>query len=104
MKIYKGEREMAKVRVITNEVLQRVDRADQVLSNWMRANGIYEIDPEGCMSKLVESGIYKYDSKNKGHHFREDLRTLRDNNKLDLFTNLVIEQNKPRSRWLIKLK
>ena len=95
---------MAKKRVITDEVLQRVVRADQVLSSWMQANEIYEIDPKGCMSKLVENGIYDYDSKYKGHYFREDLRTLRDNKKLDFFNNLSIEQNKPGSRWFIKLK
>jgi len=70
----------------------------------MRADKIYETAPETCMSKLVEQNVYKYDWNNKGYHFREDLRNLRDNNKLDHFTNLVIEQKLPRSRWIIRLK
>jgi len=95
---------MAKRRILTNDVLQRVSRADQEVSNWMRTNGTYEIDTESCMGILVERDIYEYDWNNRGHFFREDLRTLRDNNKLDVFTHLVIEQKTPGSKWYIKLK
>ena len=74
---------MAKIRVITNDVLQRVSKTDQVISMWMSANKISEITPEDCMSLLVEKNVYEYDSNNRGHYFREDLRTLRDNNQLN---------------------
>lgn len=95
---------MAKRRVITNDVLQRVSMADQVLSNWMRADKISEVTPEDCMSLLVEKNVYEYDMNNRGHYFREDLRTLRDNSQFNLFTDLIIEQKAPGSKWYIKVK
>lgn len=84
--------------------MQRVSMADHELSEWMRENRTYEIDTESCMSILVEKNIYEYDWNNRGHYFREDLRTLRDNSRLNLFTNLAIEQKAPGSKWFIKLK
>ncbi|PKM88142.1 MAG: hypothetical protein CVU87_08145 [Firmicutes bacterium HGW-Firmicutes-12] len=95
---------MTPIRIITYDVLQRVSKADQEISKWMRTNGTYEIYPESCMSILVEKNIYEYDWNNRGHYFREDLRTLRDNNSLDVFTSLIIEQKASRSKWIIKLK
>jgi len=95
---------MVKRRVVTNDVLLRVSMADQVLSMWMTANKKYEITPEDCMSLLVERNIYEYDRNNRGHYFREDLRTLRDNNQLNLFTDLIIEQKAPGLRWYIRAK
>lgn len=82
---------MAKKRVVTNDVLQRVSRADVEVSKWMKEKGIPEIDTENCMDLLVEKKIYDYDWNHRGRYFREDLRTLRDNGMLDAFSHLVIE-------------
>ncbi|MDK2823806.1 MAG: hypothetical protein PWP71_1724 [Clostridia bacterium] len=95
---------MPKKRYLTNEIISRVNKVDRIVSEWMRQNRINEIDPEGCMEILVKNEIYKYDSKGRGHHFREDLRTLRDCNRLDIFSSLLIEQTIPGSRWWIKLR
>jgi len=56
------------------------------------------------MSLLVEKNLYEYDRNNRGHYFIEDLRTLRDNNQLDLFTDLIIKQKAPGSKWYIRAK
>lgn len=95
---------MAKKRKITNDVLYRVSRADRELGLWMTTERIYETDTESCMSILVEKNIYDYDRNNRGHYFREDLRTLRDNSRLNIFENLIIEQKAPGSKWFVKLK
>lgn len=91
-------------RTVTDEVMKRILKVDIELSAWMGENETCEIAPESCMEFLVGKKIYNYDRNNRGHYFREDLRTLRDNNRLDLFTNLSIEQKAPGSRWYIKLK
>jgi uncharacterized protein YeaC (DUF1315 family) len=95
---------VAKKRKITNDVLQRVLRADIELGRWMTTERIPETDTESCMRTLVERNVYNYDWNNRGHYFREDLRTLRDNNQLNVFNNLIIEQKAPGSKWLVKLK
>lgn len=95
---------MAKKRIVTSDVLQRVSKADIEISKWMKEKGIFEIDTESCMSLLVEKNIYDYDWNHRGHYFREDLRTLRDNGRLNVFTNLAIEQSEPGLKWYLHLK
>jgi hypothetical protein len=95
---------LAKERIVTNDVQQRVSRADIELSKWMKEQGIFEIDTESCMGLLVEKKIYDYDWNHRGHYFREDLRTLRDNGRLDVFSHIAIEQKEPGSKWIIYLK
>ena len=95
---------MSKKRKVTQDLLLRISRAEEVVSKWMHKNGIGEIDPEGCMPVLVNNNIYELDSKGRAHYFREDLRTLRDCNNLDAFSKLTIEQAVPGAKWFIKLK
>jgi len=95
---------LAKMRVVTNDVLQRVSRADVEVSKWMKEKDIFEIDTEGCMSLLVEKNVYDYDWNHRGHYFREDLRTLRDNSMLDAFKQISVEQKEPGTKWIIHLK
>lgn len=94
---------MKKGRVITNDILVRAAKADMLISNWMREKSLSDTDPEDCISLLVEQGIYSYDSKGKAHHFREDLRTLRDCERINVFKQIKIEQKMPGSRWFISL-
>lgn len=63
---------------------------------------IIQVIPKDYMESLATNNIYKYDNNGRSHYFREDLRTLRDCNRLDLFSELVIEQSTPKARWYIR--
>lgn len=70
----------------------------------MDSNNIVETTPEECMEILVEKLIYVYDSNGRGHHFREDLRTLRDNNILaSEFDKITVKQRIPGAPWHIEI-
>lgn len=94
---------MRRKRELTNEVLVRSKKVDTIVSNWMYEKSLSEVDPEACISLLVEYGVYHYDSKGKAHYFREDLRTLRDCGKIGIFEHIKVEQNVPGTRWVISL-
>lgn len=68
---------MRKNRMVTDELINRVQRAEKTIYDWMTSNNIAETTPGLCMEILVERLIYKYDSNGRGHNFREDRRTLR---------------------------
>lgn len=94
---------MGKRRELNNRIFTRIAQVDKIISNWLHEKSIPEVDPEGCMPLLVKQGLYPYDSKGKAHHFREDLRTLRDCGRIDAFENLKVEQKVPGARWYISL-
>jgi hypothetical protein len=57
---------MGKNKKVTQDLLLRISRAEELISNWMYEKGIGEIDTEGYMPVLVNSGIYDYDSSSAG--------------------------------------
>jgi len=81
-------------RMLNNKMLERVLIAETIIYNWMLNKGITISVPEECIDELVSQNIYKYDSKKKAFNFREDLRTLRDNERLDVFTKIRVTQDK----------
>lgn len=91
-------------RKLTNDVIARLGRVDRIISEWMRAEKIQKMDTEGCMPLLVAKGVYEYDRNGRGHHFREDLRTLRDCGDLKSFKQISVEQCRPGTRWWIRIK
>lgn len=92
-----------KKRIITNEVLQRVNRAEVIIKDWMIKNNQVCTTPEECFDNLVKAGIYNYSRNQKASEFREDLRNLRDNGKIDIFTEIKVHQTIPRSSWKITI-
>lgn len=91
------------MRILTNEVLQRVKSSEVVIHTWMKNKEKSYTEPEECFEQLVKAGLYKYDSKNKAHYFREDLRNLRENNNLNIFTKIFVTQDAPGRPWAIKM-
>lgn len=98
------QEDIMRKRIVTDELINRAHRAEEVIHNWMTSNNIVETTPELCMEVLVERSIYVYDSNGNGHHFREDLRTLRDNSLLEItFTRIAVIQKKPNTPWYIEI-
>jgi hypothetical protein len=91
-------------RMLNIEILQRVKQAEDIIYDWMLNSKKAITEPETFFEVLVKCGLYKYDSKGRAHYFREDLRTLRDNNKLDIFTKINVIQNAPGRPWIINVK
>lgn len=94
---------MPRVRIMTEGLNERIRKIDKILCEWMHKKNYSETDPEGCIDLLVNEGIYKFDSHGRAHYFREDLRTLRDCGKIDIFENLKIEQKTRGAKWYIRL-
>lgn len=92
-----------KKRIISTEVLKRVRRTEEIIYERMINSNNPVTRPELCIEVLVSAGVYEFDSKNKAHFFREDLRNLRENNKLDEFTKISISQESPGKPWIIKI-
>lgn len=89
-------------RVINDDMLKRVYQAESVIYNWMSHELKDITSPEECFEELVKEGYYEYNSKNKAHSFREDLRNLRDHNMLDIFSKINISQVAPYRPWIIQ--
>ena len=89
-------------RIFTEDVKQRVQMAEIVIYNWMNSEGKYETNPEECMDILSKSELFNRDWNDRAFYFREDLRTLRDNNHLDIFKDIIVTQKNKRSRWNIE--
>jgi hypothetical protein len=89
---------------IPENVLIRISKVDVVISDWLRENGLFETEPEKCVKILADSGIYRFEPETCAHYFREDLRVLRNIRRMDILSDLVIEQNGPMAHWHIKLK
>lgn len=93
---------MSKKRQVNSELINRVRKAEKIILACMAENS--STTPELCMPELVKHDVYKYDSKGRGHHFREDLRTLRDNNMLETtFEKIKVKQSKPGAHWYIEI-
>lgn len=90
-------------RIVTDELINRVHRAEETIYNWMTSKNIVETTPDLCMDMLVNNHIYKYNTKGNGHNFRKDLRILRDNGLLDTFKRIVVKQMKPGAPWYIEI-
>lgn len=91
-------------RILTKELNIRIQRAEEAIKDWMLSNKKSETTPEECMEVLVQARLYEYDSHGRAHYFREDLRTLRDNHRLDMFSHIEIKQTAPGRRWTICVK
>lgn len=90
-------------RIVTNELIDRVHRAEETIYDWMSSNNILEATLESCIEVLVNNSLYKYDSKGRGHNFRKDLRTLRDKDLLETtFKRIAVKQKKPNTPWYIE--
>jgi hypothetical protein len=95
---------MRKIRIATDELIIRVHRAEETIYDWMTSNNKSGTTPELCMEVLVNTLIYKYDSNGRGHNFREDLRTLRDNGLLQTtFKRIAVKQRVPGAAWSIEI-
>ena len=91
---------MRKTRIVTDELINRVHRAEETIYDWMTIKNIVETTPELCMEVLANKLLYKYDSNGRGHHFREDLRTLRDNDLLGTtFKRIAVKQRVHGAAW-----
>lgn len=91
-------------RIVTDELINRVHRAEGTIYNWMTSNNIVETTPEECIEALVNNHIYKYNSKGKGHNFRKDQRTLRDNGLLETtFKRIAVKQRVSGTAWYIEI-
>lgn len=62
-------------RIVADELINRVHRAEEKIYDWMTSNNKSETTPELCMEVLVNTLIYKYDSNGRGHNFREAKNT-----------------------------
>ena len=99
-----GGLNLPKRRIVTDELITRVHRAEIAIFNWIISNNIVETTPELCMEVLVNNLIYKYDSNGRGHNFREDLRALRDNALLETtFKKISVKQRVPGALWSIEI-
>ncbi len=95
---------MRKTRIVTDELINRIHRAEKTIYDWMTSKNKSDTTPEECMEALVNSSLYKYDSNGRGHYFREDLRTLRDNDKLETtFNKILVKQLVPGAAWYIEI-
>lgn len=67
-------------------------------------DNIVETTPDLCMDILVNNHIYKYNTKGRGHYFRKDLRTLRDNGLLETtFARIAVKQRVPGAPWFVEI-
>ena len=93
---------MPKVRIFTEDVRKRILRADEVICKWMIEARQTETTPEECIDILVDAGIYKKKHNGEASYFREDLRNLKANSKLDIFENITVD--KINGYWIITKK